>query len=252
MKLQFAYSALASLLFACTLQPQADDETFKVQQVYRTDALIITRIAANSYIHTSHLQTDDFGNVPCNGLIVRDGTEAIIFDTPTTDSESAALIRWVRDSLACTIKAVIPTHFHHDCLGGLQVFHDHGIPSFANASTIELAGANGVALPQRAFTDTLKLQVDKRSISIAYFGAGHTPDNVVGYFPKDEVLFGGCLVKEVDASKGYLGDADTTAWSATVERVKQAYPKARVVIPGHGQHGGQELLDYTIELFKPR
>jgi metallo-beta-lactamase class B len=31
------------------------------------------------------------------------------------------------------------------------------------------------------------------------------------------------LLKELDASKGYLGDANVSAWSDTVEKVKKEY-----------------------------
>jgi len=34
----------------------------------------------------------------------------------------------------------------------------------------------------------------------------------VGYFPKENIIFGGCLIKAIDASKGYLGDANTADW----------------------------------------
>jgi len=71
------------------------------------------------------------------------------------------------------------------------------------------------------------------------------------------VLFGGCLIKELDASKGYLGDAskgylgdaNVKAWSNTVTKIKKAYPKLQIVVPGHGAIGNQALLDYTIKLF---
>jgi metallo-beta-lactamase class B len=65
-------------------------------------------------------------------------------------------------------------------------------------------------------------------------------------------LFGGCLIKTLKASKGYLDDANVQAWSATVEAVKQAYPNAQVVVPGHGDYGNNKLLDYTIKLFRTR
>jgi hypothetical protein len=45
-------------------------------------------------------------------------------------------------------------------------------------------------------------------------------------------LFGGCLLKELDASKGYLGDANVSAWSDTVEKVKKEYPDVKIVIRG--------------------
>jgi metallo-beta-lactamase class B len=75
---------------------------------------------------------------------------------------------------------------------------------------------------------------------------------VVGYFEKEQVLFGGCLIKELDATKGYLGDALVGEWSATVGQVKNAYPKLKWVVPGHGKVGDVSLLDYTIQLFSTR
>jgi metallo-beta-lactamase class B len=75
---------------------------------------------------------------------------------------------------------------------------------------------------------------------------------VVAYFPTDQVLFGGCLIKEVGATVGYLGDANTSAWSETVTRVKANFPKVKTVIPGHGKVGGVDLLDYTIRLFEDK
>lgn len=83
-----------------------------------------------------------------------------------------------------------------------------------------------------------------------FFGEGHTKDNVVGYFPEAEAIFGGCLIKESGAGKGNLEDANVAAWSATVKKLKRSYPRAKTVIPGHGKSGGRELLDYTIKLFE--
>ena len=74
--------------------------------------------------------------------------------------------------------------------------------------------------------------------------------NVVSYFPKENILFGGCLIKELQATKGYLGDANVGEWSSTVEKVKQQYPNVKIVIPGHGKIGGKDLLDFTIKLFE--
>lgn len=69
-------------------------------------------------------------------------------------------------------------------------------------------------------------------------------------FPSEKVLFGGCLIKELDASKGYLGDANVEAWSGTVNRVAEYFPDVQLVIPGHGAYGDKALLDCTIQLFK--
>ena len=65
-----------------------------------------------------------------------------------------------------------------------------------------------------------------------------------------KILFGGCMVKSLDGGRGYLGDANLKQWSATISKVKKAFPGAKIVIPGHGDQGGIALLDYTIKMFE--
>ncbi|AZB09943.1 subclass B1 metallo-beta-lactamase [Chryseobacterium sp. G0162] len=223
---------------------------FTAKEIYKSETLIITQISENAFIHTSFKQTNDFGNVPCNGLIVKNGTETIIFDTPTNDKSSEELIQWINQTLHAKINAVIPTHFHDDSLGGLQAFHNHHIPSYSYSKTIELAQQNNFVIPQNSFSDSLILKVGNEKAITKFFGEGHTKDNTVAYFPSENILFGGCLLKELEASKGYLGDANVSTWSATVEKVKKEYPNVKIVVPGHGEYGNQKLLDYTITLFK--
>jgi len=225
-------------------------EAFIPKEIYKSNDLIVTQIAENSFLHTSFLQTNDFGNVPCNGLIVRNSNEAIIFDTPTNDKNSEELINWIKETLKCKIIAIIPTHFHDDCLGGLKAFHQNEIPSYAYFKTIELAKENNLVVPENGFKDSLILKVGDENITAKFLGEGHTIDNIVGYFPSENVMFGGCLIKEIDASKGYLGDANVADWSVTVEKVKKEYPDVKIVVPGHGEYGNIKLLDYTINLFK--
>lgn len=223
---------------------------YNPKEIYKTNNLIINQISENSFIHVSFKQTNDFGYVPCNGLIVRDNNEVIIFDTPTNDKSAEELIKCIEDKLHCNINAVIPTHFHDDCLGGLKTFNDYNIPSYANIKTIELAKENNLVVPINGFTDSLVLKVGNKIITAKFFGEGHTKDNVVGYFPSENILFGGCLIKEIKAGKGYLGDANITTWSNTVEKIKMKYPNVKIVVPGHGAYGNSKLLDYTIKLFQ--
>ena len=225
-------------------------DTFKPKEVYKSNDLIITQISENSFLHTSYKKTDDFGNVPCNGLIVRNSNETIIFDTPTNDKNSEELIKWITVKLHCKINAIIPTHFHDDCLGGLNAFDENKIPSYAYSKTLELAKKNNYVVPNNGFEDSLILKVGDEIVNAKFFGEGHTKDDVVGYFPSENIMFGGCLIKELHANKGYLGDANVYAWSNTVQKVKDEYPNVKIVVPGHGKFGNKRLLDYTIKLFK--
>jgi metallo-beta-lactamase class B len=249
---------MKTLLFVLTFllcenlysQRRLSTKEFKPIEVYHSEYLVITQISENAFWHTSYLQTNDFGKVPCNGMIVRNSNEVVVFDTPTTTKSAEDLINFIKEELHCKINAVVPTHFHDDCLGGLLSFHSNKIPSFGNAITIELAKSNNEVVPQNGFNDSLKLTLGNTYAVVKYFGQGHTKDNVVGYFPKENILFGGCLIKELDATKGYLGDANVSEWPNTVEKVKQEFPNVKIVIPGHGEIGGKEILDYTIKLFK--
>ena len=225
---------------------------FKPKKVYKSKSFIVNQISENAFQHISYKQTNDFGNVPCNGIVVRNNNEVIIFDTPTNDKNAEELIKWIKEKLNCKINAIIPTHFHDDCLGGLKAFHEKDIPSYANLKTIELAKENNMTIPQNSFKDSLILKVGDENIIAKFFGEGHTKDNVIGYFPSEKVMFGGCLIKEIKASKGYLGDANVTEWSSTVDKIRKQYHDVKIVVPGHGEYGNSQLLDYTIELFNTR
>lgn len=216
---------------------------------YQSDNLEISPLSENTFIHKSYLKTDDFGNVACNGLIYLNDNEVIIFDTPTNDDASNELINWVQDELEAEIVAVIISHSHDDCLGGLQVFHNHDVPSFANALTIALATEAGMTPPKKAFTGELSTSINDTEVLSQFLGEGHTRDNIVSYIPDEEVLFGGCLIKALGAGEGYTGEANLSTWSVTVQKVKDLYPKVKYVVPGHGKTGDKALLDYTIEMF---
>ena len=181
-------------------------------------------------------------------IYVSDG-EAILFDTPAEIEGANELIKFVKDSLQAKISFVVPTHFHNDCLGSLETFHQEGIQSISSKMTKKLAKANDSYVPQLTFKGEKKLTIGSKDIVLRHYGEGHTKDNVVAYIPSENALFGGCLVKRVNAGKGYLGDANTNEWSNTIRSIKSDLSDLNIVVPGHGPWGGEELLDYTIELF---
>lgn len=213
----------------------------------KSDLLEIKELKPNIFQHISYLDTKSYGKVPCNGMVYVNEGEAVIFDTPVNDSASKELLNWLADY---TVKAVVCTHFHVDCLGGLAEFHRRGIPSYALNKTLALAQQDDVAeIPKNGFDTELEFVVGEELAYVKYFGSGHTPDNVVGYVPSESALFGGCLVKADGASKGNLTDADTSQWSTTVDKIYDEILEIELVIPGHGAAGGKELLDYTRDLF---
>lgn len=235
---------LSALLSGCSSN-QLETYTFA------SDNLKIKSLGENVFVHISYLSTNDFGKVDCNGMIYLNGDEAIVFDTPTNDQAATELINWIEATQGKKLKAVVVTHFHEDCLGGLTSFHHNGTKSYASNKTIALArNANVAVLPGSGFDHQMEFSIGNETVAATFYGAGHTEDNIVGYVPQEKTLFGGCLLKTMNADQGYLGDANIPEWPKTVEIIKKDLPDLKIVIPGHGNPGGKELLDYTIQLFQ--
>lgn len=169
--------------------------------VYQSDSLIIEELTQGVYVHISYIDLPS-GPFPCNGMIVVDGEQAFIFDTPVTNDVSIELLNWIQKDLKKETMGLVAHHFHEDCVGGLEEFKKRGIPSYVNLATYELLQEKEAVLPTDSFEDSIQLKVGQLSFTVRFMGQGHSKDNVVSYFPTKNLLFGGCLVKEVNARKG--------------------------------------------------
>jgi metallo-beta-lactamase class B len=216
--------------------------------ILETPNLKIQQLTEQVYLHVTYLQTDSFGKVACNGMIYMNETEAIVFDTPSDNASSIELIQWIQGQ-GRNINAVVVNHFHIDALGGLDAFHELGIPSYGSDKTKALAET---VKPQNGFETISQIELGDKLVINQYFGEAHTTDNIVSYLPAEGVLFGGCMIKSLNAGKGNLEDANVDEWSETVRKIKKTFPDIKMVIPGHGKHGDSSLLDYTIAMFETK
>jgi len=213
------------------------------------DSLSVKQITEHVFVHESQLRLENGSKVGCNGIVYVLNEKVILGDTPSDSATTAALIQFIEDSLNATIRTVMVSHFHVDALGGLAACHAHGINSYSHIKTPKLAKKEGYIAPVTPVVSArLQLGNTEESMILFYGGPGHTKDNVVMYIPAEKLLFGGCMIKCINAGYGNLADADMKRWAGSVEIVKQNFPEAEFVIPGHGNSGGKELLDYTIEL----
>ena len=146
------------------------------------------------------------------------------------------------------IKSLVINHFHEDCHDGLTYLHKKGIKSYATDKTILFSKNNLVPIPLNGFTYKLVLRLGKKEIIKQFVGEAHSLDNIESYIPSEKIMFGGYMMKEVNAGKGNLVDALDKSWAGTIKNLKAQFPDAEIIIPGHGKPGGQELLAYTIKL----
>ena len=233
-----------AILFTFTAYSQSD---FK--KIMINNDLEIVQLTPNVFQHISYFEFTGFGRVACNGMILKDGNKAFLFDTPPNDQLTRQLVEWISDSLKLQLVGFIPNHWHSDCIGGLSYLQSIGVDSYANQMTIDLAKAKNLPVPAHGFKDSLELKLGNHAIAVYYPGAAHTIDNIVVWIPAEKVLFAGCLVKELNAKGlGNTVDGDLAAYPLTIDKVLKKYPDAKFVIPGHGAVGGIELIRHTKEL----
>ncbi len=219
------------------------------QSINLSDDVVLHGIAVGVWVHTTYFDVPGYGRTAANGLVLIDGDRAILIDLPWTDAQTATLFDWIGETQGAAVKTVIPTHFHQDCMGGLAEAHRRGAMSYGLDKTIAIARRENLPVPRIPYKARIPVRYGNSIVLMTYHGAGHTIDNVVAWVPKQRVLFGGCLIKSLDAqSLGNTKDGDLQTYPNTVQRVRAGYPGAKIVVPGHGDWGGPELLEHTLKL----
>ncbi|WP_029904071.1 subclass B1 metallo-beta-lactamase [Prevotella sp. 10(H)] len=216
-----------------------------------SDNLEITKLSDNVYLHKSFLVIENYGKIGANGLLLVEDGKALMIDSPWNDNQTEELYNWLKDSLNTTITTFIPTHWHEDCMGGLGYLQTKGVSSYTNLMTIDIAKEKNLPIPQHGFDHSLFLDFHGIPVECTYLGGGHSTDNIVVWLPFENILFGGCCIKDINSTNlGNLSDADVEAWPSTMRKMIDKFPNAKIVVPGHGPTGGTELMRHTLQLLE--
>lgn len=209
----------------------------------------IRQVGARTWIHTSYEIVNGY-RTDSNGLVVGCSAGMILVDTCWNDTQTHALRQRIEDLFHKPIILAIITHAHSDRIGGIRELVAAGIKVVSTAVTAKYAVNAGYPAPTKELDLSITdLQLGDIEVETFYPGPGHTKDNIVVWIPMERVLFGGCLVKAMSSNNlGNIADADIQAWGPSAKNLKERYPLAMFVIPGHGQVGGIELLQHTIDL----
>jgi metallo-beta-lactamase class B len=215
-----------------------------------TNSLKISHLTGDFYIFTTYnFYKGD--RIPANGMYLLTNEGAVMFDSPWDTTQFQPLLDSIRMKHNKKVVMCFATHFHEDRTGGLEYYRRLGIRTYTTRLTDELSKKRG--MKRAAFL------IDKDTVFNAgqylfetYFpGRGHAPDNIVIWFEKEKVLYGGCLVKSVeDNTLGNLGDASITDYSTTIKNVLQKCKKAKYIIPGHNDWTNTGSLKHTLKMAK--
>lgn len=204
--------------------------------------------------------------------------QGLLIDTPCEDTGTTDLLNWINRTFGELKLTAIVTGFHQDNLGGAKQLRVRGIPVYGPDVTKKLVDEQGDELktmilnsidknqypdvfaayeawiptpPDHLFPmdDGLIMNIGGEQIEVYFPGESHTVDNTVVYLHKQRLLFGGCMIKDKNASNpGYTGYANMEAWPVAVGNVISRFPDCTTVVPGHGRFGGPDLLTHMHQL----
>lgn len=219
------------------------------KRIQISNNLELEKISEHSYLHISYSELPKYGRISANGLILIDNKEAFLFNSPWNDALTEELISWLKNKMGIKIVGFIPNHWHADCMGGLKYIQSQKIESYAKDLTIEIAKSKNKPVPAVGFKDSLQLNLGNKTINCYYLGAAHSLDNIAVWIPSENILFAGCMIRSAKSNDlGNTEDGDLKSYPETIVKLSKKFSHAKIVIPGHGEYGGPELIKHTQKL----
>lgn len=240
------YTSFRSIVFIILMLASTTFHIFG-QTVQINENLSITQLSNHTYTYTAWDEMGSWGRVGSNGVLVIEGNESILLDTPVSESQTIELIEWIKANTKCRITYFVPNHWHEDCVGGMEYLNRLGVKTYANQLTNKILKERNLPVAKESFNDSLTIDLGNISVTCYFLGGGHSTDNIVVWIPSDKILFGGCMLKELGSSGvGNTADAaPLNEWLKTLNTVDAKFHDAKIVIPGHGNIGGKEIISHT-------
>ncbi|MEP6676938.1 MAG: BlaB/IND/MUS family subclass B1 metallo-beta-lactamase [Ferruginibacter sp.] len=209
-------------------------------------SLKITHLTGDFYVYTT-FNLYKAVRIPANGLYLVTDKGVAMFDTPWDTTQFQPLLDSIKIRHHKKVVLCIATHFHADRTGGLEYYRKQGIKTYTTIQTDELSKKNGMKRAEFLMGKDSVFTIGQYSFQTYYPGPGHTADNIVIWFDKQKILYGGCLIKSTEADDlGNLGDANVTAYASSIENVQRKCKDPKYIIPGHDDWKNIQSLKHTL------
>jgi glyoxylase-like metal-dependent hydrolase (beta-lactamase superfamily II) len=184
------------------------------------------------------------------GFVITD-EGVVVFDALGSPALGAALRARIREITTKPVRHVVISHYHADHFYGLQAFTAEGATVWAHRLALPYLASEAPALRLAERRDSLFPWVNNRTriippdrtlegetgfklggltFRLIPAGPAHTPEDLMMLVEEEGVLFAGDLI--FAGRIPYVGDADSRAWLAALDRLA-ARPPLRIVT-GHG------------------
>lgn len=212
--------------------------------------LTISHLTGDFYVYTTY-NTYEGSQIPANGMYLITNSGVVMFDTPWDTTQFKPLLDSIKLKHNKSVTMCIATHWHSDRTEGLEYYKNLGIKTYTTLLTDELSKINNKKRAEYLIEKDTIFHIGEYSFETYYPGQGHTVDNIVIWFDKEKILYGGCLIKGTDAENlGYLGDANVTEYHLTLKRVQLKCQTPKFIVISHSNWNNLKSLKHSIKLAK--
>ncbi len=212
--------------------------------------LSISHLTGDFYIYTTY-NTYQESQVPANGMYLITDNGVVIFDTPWDTTQFQPLLDSIKLKHNKSVTMCFATHWHSDKTNGLDYYRQLGIKTYTTVLTDELSKKNNKKRAEFLMSKDSVFTVGQYSFETYYPGQGHTIDNIIIWFEKEKILYGGCLIKGADDEDlGYLDDGNVTAYASTLKNVQQKCRKPAFIIIAHSDWKNIYSLKHSLLMAK--
>ena len=212
--------------------------------------LKISHLTGDFYIYTTY-NTYKESLVPANGMYLVTTNGVVLFDTPWDTTQFQPLLDSIKLNHRKSVVLCMATHWHSDKTAGLEYYRQQGIKTYTTVLTDEFSKKNNMKRAEFLMEKDTVFQVGQYAFETYYPGQGHTADNIIIWFKKEKILYGGCLIKGVDDENlGYLGDANVMEYASTLKKVKKKCRKPKFIIIAHSDWKNIHSLKHSLVMAK--
>ena len=212
--------------------------------------LKISHLTGDFYIYITY-NTYEGSKIPANGMYLVTENGVALFDTPWDATQFQPLLDSIKLKHNKDVTICIATHWHSDRTDGLEYYKQKGIKTYTTKLTDDLSKKNNKKRAEYLIEKDTIFNIGQYSFETYYPGQGHTEDNIVLWFNKEKVLYGGCLIKGAEAENlGYLGDGNVFEYETTLKNVQKKYPDPKYIIVSHHNWNNINSLKHSIKMAK--
>lgn len=213
----------------------------------------------NSPLQISHLTGDFYvyktfsdykgTKISANAMYLVTSKGVVLFDAPWDKTQFQPLLDSIKAKHKKEVVMLFATHFHEDRAGGFEFFRKKGVKTYSIQLTDDILKQNNEPRSEFIIPNDKIFTVGQHTFEVYYPGKGHAPDNIVAWFAKEKILYGGCFVKSIEATNlGNLGDADVKEWKKSIAKVQAKFKNPKYIIPGHDGGTTNKSLNHTLKL----